>query len=169
MLDYTDLTSAQRSNIPSGQTSCRSMHSIWTLDIGRETIGNKTLQRRANVEPISRANVDTMSKMTTGQRWHSTSNQRQRRPLTDVGPTSLCRRGSASINLFLLIFRIVITSESQNELWQIMHLSQFTSFRLLLGIDGQSFTGLWNWAISGLITYPAGLVRVLETHELNKF
>jgi hypothetical protein len=33
------------------------MHSIWTLDIGRETIGNKTLQRRANVEPISRANV----------------------------------------------------------------------------------------------------------------
>ena len=28
-----------------------------------------------------------MSKMTTGQRWHSTSNQRQRRPLTDVGPT----------------------------------------------------------------------------------
>ena len=71
MLDYTDLTSAQRSNIPSGQTSCRPMHSIWTLDIGRETIGNKTLQRRANVEPISRANVDTMSKMTTGQRWHS--------------------------------------------------------------------------------------------------
>jgi hypothetical protein len=28
---------------------------------------------------------------------------------------------------------------------------------------------LWNWAISGLITYPAGFVRVLETHELNKF
>jgi hypothetical protein len=27
--------------------------------------------RRVNVETISRANVDTMSKMTTGQRWHS--------------------------------------------------------------------------------------------------
>jgi hypothetical protein len=60
------------------------IHSIWTLDIGRETIGNKTLQRRANVEPISRANVDPMSKMATGQRWYSTSNQRQRRPLTMV-------------------------------------------------------------------------------------
>jgi hypothetical protein len=34
-----------------------------SLDIGRETIGNKTLQRRANVEPISRANVDPMSKI----------------------------------------------------------------------------------------------------------
>jgi hypothetical protein len=90
MLDYTDLTSAQQSNIPSEQMCCRPMHSIWTLDIGRETIGNKTLQRGANVEPINRANVDPMSKMTTGQRWHSTSNQRQRRPLTDVGPTSLC-------------------------------------------------------------------------------
>ena len=93
LIHITDLTSAQRSNIPSGQTSCRPMHSIWTLDIGRETIGNKTLQRRANVEPISRANVDPMSKMATGQRWYSTSNQRQRRPLTDVGPTSLCRLG----------------------------------------------------------------------------
>jgi hypothetical protein len=38
------------------------MLSIWTLDIGRETIGNKTLQRRANVEPISRANVDVEMK-----------------------------------------------------------------------------------------------------------
>ena len=64
---------------------------------------------------------------------------------------------------FYVLFRIVITSESQNELWQIMQLSQFTSFRLLLGLDGQSFTGLWNWAISGLLAYPAGLVRVLET------
>jgi hypothetical protein len=101
MLDYTDLTSAQRSNIPSGQTSCRPMHSIWTLDIGRETIGNKTLQRRANVEPISRANVDLMSKMTTGQRWNSTLNQRQRRPLTDVGPTSLCRLGTDTTMLMV--------------------------------------------------------------------
>jgi hypothetical protein len=77
----------------SGQTSCRPMHSIWTLDIGRETIGKKTLYRRTNVEPISRANVDPMSKMMTDQRWHSTSNQRQGRPLTDIGPTSPCRQG----------------------------------------------------------------------------
>jgi hypothetical protein len=44
-------------------------------------------------EPISRGNVDPMSKMSTGQRWHSTSNQHRGRPLTDVGPTSLCRLG----------------------------------------------------------------------------
>ena len=138
MLNYTDLTSAQRSNIPSGQTSCRPMHRFkrWILvgkpleirhcNVGPTSsqhrpdeqnddgptlafnvkptsgttfnrrwtnVGNKTLKRRANVEPISRANVDPMSKMTTGQRWHSTSNQRQRRPLTDVGPPSLCRLG----------------------------------------------------------------------------
>jgi hypothetical protein len=37
-----------------------------------------------------------------------------------------------------------------------MYLSQFTSFRLLLGLDGQSFTGL--------ITYPAGLVFVPDSN-----
>ena len=30
-------------------------------------------------------------------------------------------------------------------------------------------SAFYETAISGLITYPAGLVRVLETHELNKF
>jgi len=42
--------------------------------------------------------------------------------------------------------------------------------RLQETFSNQESVGLlWNWAISGLITYPAGLVRVLETHELNKF
>ena len=78
MLDYTDLTSAQRSNIPSGQTCYRPMHSIWTLDIGQETIGNKTLQRRVNVDPMSKINNDgptlafdvkPTSETTVNRRW----------------------------------------------------------------------------------------------------
>jgi hypothetical protein len=41
--------------------------------------------------------------------------------------------------------------------------------RLQETFSNQESVGLlWNWAIAGLITYPAGLVRVLETHELKK-
>ena len=89
-------------------------------------VGKPLEIRHCNVGPTSsqlvdRANVDPMSKMTTGQPWHSTSNQRQRRPLTDVGPTSLCRLGIRKTNVeeqyFKIFQKYLLVFYVTNRLW----------------------------------------------------
>jgi hypothetical protein len=74
--DYTDLTSAQRSNIPSGQTCCRPMHSSWTSctneksfnPVRKVTLVQRRLTVVSDVGLTSNANVGQSSFCSSGRR-----------------------------------------------------------------------------------------------------